>query len=347
MKKLLPITLLFTLLFTFLLFTPQADASGGVVKVVSSKSAVVRAEANGSSAKLLTLSKGYHVTQLSSANGWAKVKAGKTTGYMTMDTLKVKKFDRKVLKARTEVKQTASKNAKTLTALQKNTIVENYGSAGNGWSYIKVGNTSGYVATNTLKNPGSTIKYLKNGASMYELPDYSGDYIGYIDAYTKVSVLSTVGNYAYVKTGSKYGYVPASSLVQYMAFAKTYLPKCTNVITKEIKCKTNEYGGPFIYKNEPFMADDFLGNYYIDGDNLVVNWYEGADILDFPLYKGKSWSYEAYIDTYFSATVASVNETVRYRGKTLKNVIKIEFYPYGYSSYYSYVAPGYGFIAVN
>lgn len=347
MKKLLPITLLLTLFFAFALFTPQADASGGVVKVVNAKSAVVRAEANGSSNKLLTLSKGYYVTQISSSNGWAKVKAGKTTGYMKMDTLKVKNFSRKVLNARTEVKQTASKNALTLTALQKNTVVENYGSAGNGWSYVKVGNTSGYVPTKNLKAPGSAIKYLTAGASMYELPNASGDYIGYIDAYTKVSVLSTVGNYSYVKTGSKYGYIYNSNLVQQMAFAKTYLPKCANVKTKEIKCKTNEYGGPFIYKNEPFMADDFLGSYFVDGDNLVVGWYEGRDIVDFPLYKGKSWSYEAYVDSYVYAKAVSVNETVRYKGKTLKNVIKIENYLPGYGTYYSYVAPGYGFIAVN
>lgn len=346
MKKIFPITLLFTLLLAFTLYTPSADASGGIVKVVDSKSAIVRAEASGSSKKLLTLSKGYYVTQLSSSNGWAKVQAGKTTGYMSMSALKVKSFNRKALSARAEIKQTASKSAKTLTTVQKGTVVENYGNAGNGWSYVKVGNASGYIATRHLKNLGNTTKYLTSTFSLYELPEYNGDFLGYVDAYSKVTVLSTVGNYAYVKAGSKYGYIPSSSLVKYMAFAKTYTAKCANVKTSVIKCTTNEAGGAYIFKNEPLMFEDYLGSYYIEGDDLIVGWYEGHDRFDFPLYKGKSWSYESYIENYVSSTVVSMNETVRYRGKTLKNVIKIQSYNYYSGYYYTYLAPGYGILSM-
>ena len=346
MKKLISFCILFTALFSFVLFTPQADASGGIVKVVNAKSAVVREEANGSSNKLLTLSKGYYITQLSSSNGWAKVKAGKTTGYVKLDTLKVKDFNRKTVSTRTEIKETASKNAKTVIALQKGTIVENYGAAGNGWSYVKVGNASGYIATKNLKALGNTTKYTSSTAYMYELPNASGDYIGYINTYTKVTVLSSVGNSSYVKAGSKYGYIPTTNLVQHMVFANSYIPKCNNVKTSVIKCTSGKNSAK-IFKNSGDTWDDYLGYYQIKGDDLVIGYYEGGDEIDFPLYKGKTWSYDFYVDDIVYVKVISVNETVRYKGKTLKNVVKLEKYNSYSGTYYSYLAPGYGYISVK
>ncbi|MER1999851.1 MAG: hypothetical protein ABS882_08750, partial [Lysinibacillus sp.] len=214
-------------------------------------------------------------------------------------------------------------------------------------SFVKVGKATGYVLTKNLKKPGTATKYVTYNTYLNELPNAAGDYTTTVKAYSKVTVLTSVGGYSYVKSGSKYGYLPASNLVSHVAFAKTYVPKCANVVTKTIKCKSIQNGGTSIYKNAGDTWEDYLGSYVVDGDDLYVGFYEGGIHLDFPLYKGKSWSYDFYIDDRQQITILSVNTTVRYKGKTLKNVIKLENRSDYAGKYYTYLAPGYGYISIN
>lgn len=358
MEKLFTAILFLGFLFSFTSFAPVAEANGGLVKVVDTKTTIVREEANGSSKKLLTLSKGYYVTQLSTGKGWAKVKAGKTTGYVKVDALKVKDFNRKAISGSTNLQQTASKSATTLTKIQKGIVVENFGSAGNGWSFIKYDDVTGYVPTKSLKALTSVKKYLKESEWLNILPMSLSLVSNEVQAGTKVTVLSTVGKYSYVKANDKYGYVLNSDLVTHMAFAPTYMPKCENVKSEVFKCETKgfeyvrkNFKGTYLYPSSDESLQEYYQQYYLDGDNLNFTFVSHntarGSTLYFPLYKGKTWTYGDAFDLNVRVNVISVNETVRSKGKILKNVIKLEILKPEYSPVYSYLAPGYGYILLD
>jgi len=111
------------------------------------------------------------------------------------------------------VKETPSLDGKTVATLQHNMVVSDFGSVGDGWSYVQSGNVIGYAATNFISDSKPVTKYAsKSGLVVRNIASTSGARVGELFKYDKVSVHSTIAGWSYITSLAYEGYVEASQL---------------------------------------------------------------------------------------------------------------------------------------
>ncbi len=209
---------LVAIVLAILLAVPQqSEASNSrEVKQVMSDT-VLHTIASPSAATVTTLPKNIFVTQFSTLpGGWSYVQASHYKGYVAASALKTPKSTIKIASSKSGlvVKETASRNAKTVANLKYNMIMEDFGSAGGGWSFVQYGNVTGYVASAFIGTPKTTTKYV-TGAGNYivrNIASPSGVSKGTVRGGTAVTEHSQITGWSYISSGSLRGYIPTSQL---------------------------------------------------------------------------------------------------------------------------------------
>lgn len=366
MKRILTIIAVIFLVISFNQSTTDA-AMSKTVKITNSDTVNVLENTDTNSKILITVSKGFYVTVLSTKGEWSQVKAGKTIGYIKSSALKTKEAAVKILSVKTDVKTTASSSSTTVGTIIKNSIVEDYGVAGKGYSYVKFGNVIGYVPTKSLKATKATTQYVKTSSNVFGKISSKSAKIGSITKNQKVQVHATSGDWSYITVGSTKGYVPKIVLSKQRTIvtdAKEYLPACGKYYTYASQDKLEGTKGTNTYlcektdgKNRLYRSDieidlpgAIFGEFYIENGNLMVLGYESLSDYRFPMSVGQKWSEYAYVEDLIQYEVLSINEKVTVGAGTFNNVLKIrEKYSYvqeGYGTPYGiiYIAPGAGII---
>lgn len=93
-------------------------------------------------------------------------------------------------------------------------VVEDYGSVGNGWSYVQYGNVIGYVKSDFMGKTKTSTKYVNtsSGVVVRNIASQSGASVGSLSNGTQVTVHSTLVGWSYVTAGNVKGYVVDSFL---------------------------------------------------------------------------------------------------------------------------------------
>ncbi|MDL4844107.1 SH3 domain-containing protein [Weizmannia coagulans] len=213
------------------------------VNVDSNSSLTLRAKPSKSAAKLDSLKKGTAVLVYNVSDGWAEVKAGTKTGYVSAEYLtstkpgstatttstaktttkyvNVDKGSHLILRSKT------STSSSILASLPRGEKVTVYSISG-AWAKVKAGSKTGYVHASFLanSNPDSnagtstpaktTTKYVNVDKGSHLIlrskTSTSSSILASLPRGEKVTVYSISGAWAKVKAGNKTGYVHASFL---------------------------------------------------------------------------------------------------------------------------------------
>jgi len=203
-----------------MLFSIQYQVADAVdyrtVKVVSSSSLLVRESPNDASKSIGNLAKDEFVIEFSSSNGWSHIQAGDVKGYVSSSFLSAPSSTIKIANSKSGlvVKSKPSPSASTLATLKYNMIVEDYGSVGNGWSFVQYGNVVGYVKSDFIGQTKTTTKYVNtsSGVIVRNIASQSGASVGSLSNGTQVTVHATLVGWSYVTAGNIKGYVVATFL---------------------------------------------------------------------------------------------------------------------------------------
>ena len=135
------------------MFTSVSEASTIQEVKKTQATAQLRATASPKASIISSLPKGTLVTQLNTVKGgWSYVRVNDKKGYVATSSLIVPSSKTKIVSSKSglALKETASGKAKTIATLKKNIVVEDFGTVGNGWSFVQYGNVIGYVASNSI-----------------------------------------------------------------------------------------------------------------------------------------------------------------------------------------------------
>lgn|GEM_PF-1174244 len=216
MRKNLAVFLAMIAFLLFLNVDSSSASSFREVKQVNNSSLVVKKAATSSSETIGSLPRGEFVTVFSTTNGWAYVQGRTLTGYVDARYLTTPKSTIKIASSKggLVVKRIPTMNTNTLATLKYNMIVEDFGSVGDGWSFVQYGNVTGYVVSSFINTPKTTTKYVNtaSGVVVRNIASPSGASKGTIPNGTEVTVHSTLAGWAYVSTGNQRGYVVAKFL---------------------------------------------------------------------------------------------------------------------------------------
>ncbi|MGE7114373.1 SH3 domain-containing protein [Lysinibacillus sp. NPDC047702] len=117
------------------------------------------------------------------------------------------------------VKEAPSSNSNTVATLQHKMVVKDFGSVGNGWSYVQYGNVIGYAATNFMSESKPITKYvLTHGLVVRNIASPSGSNVKELMKYDEVLVHSTVAGWSYITSSIYEGYVVDSHLTSKYPF---------------------------------------------------------------------------------------------------------------------------------
>lgn len=218
MKKLLFICTFLTIVVCFMLTgknVVQANETAGIHQVVDT-SLPIYIEAVEESNIINYLTKGDFVTVERIQSGWAYIHTNEFTGYVHSSGL-VKAQPTRYLIAHKEgihLYTYPSPNAQKNGTLFDKSIVNVYGTAPGGWSFVQYGHQVGYVATNTLKVPTAIKKRVNaiKGAQVHLTASPSSVVISTITHQTVVEQYSLIAGWAYVEAGEQKGYVKATEL---------------------------------------------------------------------------------------------------------------------------------------
>ncbi|AVK86992.1 hypothetical protein C3943_13230 [Lysinibacillus sp. B2A1] len=105
-----------------------------------------------------------------------------------------------------------SLKAKTVATLQNKMVVKDFGTVGDGWSFVQYGNVIGYAATNFMSTSKPTTKYVVSNLVVRNIASPSGANVGELSKNETVSVHSTIAGWSYISTSSYEGYVVDSYL---------------------------------------------------------------------------------------------------------------------------------------
>lgn len=230
LKKIFYSLFAFTLFFSnFYVLESSANTSlsnfeqGGfktVYKVTSSQ--IMIKEAPDSSSKTLgTEKKGtYLISDYTAEGGWLPVIYNGGYGFVDITgiafdvptTIKISSSKGGIV-----IKEKPTQNSNTIATLQYGMVMEDYGDAGNGYSFVQYGNVIGYAKTSFMKAPVATTKYInapdKEFAVMRIIASASID--GWLVNHgTKVNHYTTIKGWAYVvdPIEGDSGYIPANQL---------------------------------------------------------------------------------------------------------------------------------------
>ncbi|MGE7840477.1 excalibur calcium-binding domain-containing protein [Lysinibacillus sp. NPDC093712] len=99
------------------------------------------------------------------------------------------------------VKEKATVDSNTVGTLSNGIIMDNYGEVGNGYSYVRYGNTIGYVKTSFLTNPKPVVKYISSSTEYIEsylIASKVFGSAGLIQNGTKVYLYGSVAGWSYI-----------------------------------------------------------------------------------------------------------------------------------------------------
>ncbi|MFJ7841974.1 SH3 domain-containing protein [Lysinibacillus sphaericus] len=215
LKKWFVAAFVLIMLFTFQHQVAEA-ADYRTVKVVSGSSLIVRESPSDTANSVGNLDKNQFVIEFSTSNGWSHIQAGDVKGYVNSSFLSVPPSTIKIANSKSGlvVKSTPSLSAATLATLKYNMVVEDYGSVGNGWSYVQYGNVIGYVKSDFMGKTKTSTKYVNtsSGVVVRNIASQSGASVGSLSNGTQVTVHSTLVGWSYVTAGNVKGYVVDSFL---------------------------------------------------------------------------------------------------------------------------------------
>lgn len=218
MKKFLAIcTFLSSLVLLLLIGTTEVRASNtAIIHQVIEASVPIYLDASEESEVLGLLAKGDFVIAENMQSDWTYVQFHQFTGYVHSKGI-VKAISTIALidkKEGTNLFTYPSPNAQKNGTLFDKSIVNVYGTAPGGWSYIQYGKQIGYVATNLLKTPTPTKKRVNagNGAVLKLTASPSSEVIGTIPHQTVVFQYTIIAGWAYVEAGEQKGYVKVVEL---------------------------------------------------------------------------------------------------------------------------------------
>lgn len=218
MKKFLPICTFFAIVILFMLTnTTEARASDSPdIHQVNETSLPIYLDATEESDVVGLLEKGEFVVVSNLQSDWSTIQSHQLSGYVrTKGIVKVRPTIYLVdKKDGTYLYTYPSPNAQKNGTLFDQSIVNVYGTAPGGWSYVEYGHQIGYVATNLLKLPTATKKRVNavKGAALHLTASPSSEVIGTIAHQTVVSQYTLIAGWAYVEAGEQKGYVKAVEL---------------------------------------------------------------------------------------------------------------------------------------
>ncbi len=225
--KTLAALLIMMLLITFKLEVADANTFKEV-KIISS-SIEVYEKSDATSKVLGTVKEGTFVTLISEFNNvsfsriaYLNSDGKMIDGYIYHFALDDAQYDIKLANSKSGlvVKETPSLKGKTVATLQHKMVVKDFGSVGDGWSYVQYGNVIGYAATNFMSNSKPTTKYvLTNGLVVRNIASPSGANVAELMKYDEVSVHSTIAGWSYITTLIYEGYVVDGHLTSKDPFA--------------------------------------------------------------------------------------------------------------------------------
>ena len=208
---------IFVLMVLFSIQQQVASAADyRTVKVVGGSSLIVREAPDETANSIGNLEKDQFVIEFSSSNGWSHIQAGDIKGYVNASFLSVPPSTIKIANSKSGlvVKSTPSLAAPTLATLKYNMVVEDYGSVGNGWSFVQYGNVIGYVKSDFMGQTKTTTKYVNTGSGVVvrNIASQSGASVGSLSNGTQVTVHATLVGWSYVTADNVRGYVEAAYL---------------------------------------------------------------------------------------------------------------------------------------
>ncbi|MFJ7953207.1 polysaccharide deacetylase family protein [Lysinibacillus sp. NPDC096418] len=229
MKKFLSISA-FLATFICLLLTgvteAQASEAASIHQVIETPLPIYL-DASEESSVLGYLTQGDFVSAEISQSEWTYIHANGFTGYVFSSGITKAQSTKYLVNKKegtylyTYPSPTAQKNG---TVFDKS-IVNVYGTAPGGWSYVQYGHQVGYVASNSLKLPTVTKKRVNavKGAQIHLTASPSSEEIGTITHQTVVEQYTSIAGWAYVEAGEQKGYVKASELTDPVSLGnKTY-----------------------------------------------------------------------------------------------------------------------------
>ncbi|MFJ5790908.1 SH3 domain-containing protein [Lysinibacillus sp. NPDC097162] len=214
-KKWLVAVFVLLILFSFQHQVAEA-ADYRTVKIVSGSSLIVRDSPNDTANSIGNLDKDQFVIEFSSSNGWSHIQAGEVKGYVSSSFLSTPPSTIKIANSKSGlvVKSMPSLSASTLATLKYNMVVEDYGSVGDGWSFVQYGNVVGYVKSDFMGQTKTTTKYVNtnSGVVVRNIASQSGASVGSLSNGTQVTVHATLVGWSYVTANNVKGYVVDSYL---------------------------------------------------------------------------------------------------------------------------------------
>ena len=214
------VILMMTLLLAFSFNFDIANANNfKEVKIVNSSSTVY--EKPDTNSKVLgAVEKGTFVTLISKdQNAFSRIiylnsESKIIDGYISDSVLEDAQYTIKIASSKSGlvVKEKPSLKAKTVATLQNKMVVKDFGSVGDGWSFVQYGNVIGYAATNFMSTSKPTTKYVVSNLVVRNIASPSGANVGELYKNEAVSVHSTIAGWSYISTSSYEGYVVDSYL---------------------------------------------------------------------------------------------------------------------------------------
>ena len=218
MKKLLSISTFLAIIICIQLMgktEAQASEMASMHQVIETSLPVYLAASEKSNV-VGYLSQGDFVTTESSQSDWTYIHANGFAGYVLSSGIMMAQPTSYLVnkKEGTYLYTYPSPNAQKKGTLFDKSIINVYGTAPGGWSYVQYGHQVGYVASNSLKTPTATKKRVNavKGAQLHLIASPSSEIIGTITHQTVVEQYTIIAGWAYVEVGEQKGYVNAAEL---------------------------------------------------------------------------------------------------------------------------------------
>ncbi|MFJ7736503.1 polysaccharide deacetylase family protein [Lysinibacillus sp. NPDC097287] len=193
----------------------QASGTAGIHQVIET-SLPVYLDSSEESSVVGYLTQGDFVTAESSQSDWTYIHANRYTGYVLNSGITIAKPTSYIVnkKEGTNLYTYPSPNAQKNGTLFDKSIVNVYGTAPGGWSFVQYGHQIGFVASNSLKLPTTTKKRVNavKGAQVHLTASPSSEVLGTITHETVVEQYTIIAGWAYVEAGEQKGYVKALEL---------------------------------------------------------------------------------------------------------------------------------------
>ena len=209
------LVLVLTLMLAFAFNVNIANASTFKEVKVTDSSSKVYEKTDTNSKVIGTVEKGKFVISISEHNDFSRImylnnENKMIDGYIIEDALDDAPYTIKIASSKSGlvVKETPSLKGKTIATLQNKMVVKDFGSVGDGWSFVQYGNVIGYAATNFMSNSQPTTKYvLASSLIVRNIASPSGVQVGELAKNEEVAVHSTIAGWSFITTADYEGYV--------------------------------------------------------------------------------------------------------------------------------------------